>query len=215
MVSFSNYSVRSIFHSSDAGATWEDISGNLEQNADGTGNGPAVYWVEIYPSTPQIYFAGTSAGLYSTTVLDGDNTVWEMEGAETIGNVVINMIKARPYDGTLAVATHGNGIYTGSLDPIEAARVEAIGKLTKDVLVFPNPFKENVAWSFSTKKAEQVSLVVYDLKGQKVYEKAYGTLSAGEQRLDWAPASNLPSGTYVYRLKIGDIQRTGKLIYKL
>lgn len=215
MVSFSNYSVRSIFHSSDAGETWEDISGNLEQNADGTGNGPAVYWVEIYPSTPQIYFAGTSAGLYSTSVLDGDNTVWEMEGAETIGNVVINMVKARPYDGTLAVATHGNGIYTGSLDPIEAARVEAIGTLTKDVLVFPNPFKENVAWSFSTKKAEQVSVVVYDLKGQKVYEKAYGTLPAGEQRLDWAPASNLPAGTYVYRLKIGNIQRTGKLIYNL
>ena len=43
-VVFSNYGIPSIFHSLDAGETWSDISGNLEENVDGTGNGPSVRW---------------------------------------------------------------------------------------------------------------------------------------------------------------------------
>jgi hypothetical protein len=67
----------------------------------------------IYPTydgADDRYFAGTSTGLYSTALLDGDNTVWEQEGPTTIGNTVINMIAARNYDGLIAVGTHGSGV---------------------------------------------------------------------------------------------------------
>lgn len=214
ILSFSNYNIPSIFHTTDSGTTWEDISGNLEQNLDGTGNGPAVYWVEIYPSDPKIYFAGTSAGLFSTTELNGTSTVWEMEGANTIGNVVINMIKARPYDGTIAVATHGNGIYTAQLPPVEAANVQSIKTLSREVTIFPNPFAESVQWKFETRHTFDIALKVYDIHGKIVYEIRRNRQDAGMQTITWNPDATLPKGTYIYGLSIGGIFKTGKIIHQ-
>ncbi|MEX0360926.1 MAG: WD40/YVTN/BNR-like repeat-containing protein [Allomuricauda sp.] len=62
---FSNYNIKSIFMSKDAGETWESISGNLEENNDGTGNGPSARWFSIGGNN-NIYYVGTSTGLYAT-----------------------------------------------------------------------------------------------------------------------------------------------------
>ncbi len=122
MVAISNYSVLSIFYSNDAGATWDTVSGNLEQFPDGSGDGPSVSWVEGISVNGNKYFlAGTSTGLYSTTSLNGAETVWVQEGASTIGNVVVDMIAVRESDGFVAVGTHGRGVFTGHV-------LEAIAK---------------------------------------------------------------------------------------
>ncbi len=110
MVVFSNYEVPSIFHSSDGGATWTDVGGNLEQNTDGTGNGPSVRAARIIGDGFE-YYVGTSTGLYSTKTLDAENTVWVQEGSSLIGNVVVNHIVTRD-DGQIAIGTHGNGLYS-------------------------------------------------------------------------------------------------------
>ena len=64
-MTFANYNVPSIFHSTDGGITWDDISGNLEENLDGTGSGPSVLWAENYPDGT--LFVGTTVGLFTTT----------------------------------------------------------------------------------------------------------------------------------------------------
>lgn len=116
IICFSNYGVRSIFITEDAGATWRSISGNLEENPDGTGNGPSIRTVAIlHRGGGTVYLAGTSTGLYSTTHLDGDNTIWVKEGGEVIGNVVVDMVDVRQTDGFVAVATHGNGVYSTTI----------------------------------------------------------------------------------------------------
>ena len=116
MLTFSNYNVQSIFLSEDGGASWEPVSGNLEEQENGRGNGPSVSWLAMYPiDNARIYLAGTTTGLYSTTLLDGMNTVWQQEGASTLGNVVVDMIAVRDSDGYVAVGTHGRGIFTGNL----------------------------------------------------------------------------------------------------
>ncbi len=124
-VVFSNYNVISIFHSTDAGSNWTPVAGNLEEFPSGLGRGPAVHWLEILPiGNKRLYLVGTSTGLYSTAYLNGIYTVWQQEGAETIGNTVVKMIDARPSDGFTAVATHGLGIfnaYLKSLPPLPSA----------------------------------------------------------------------------------------------
>ncbi|MCP4726440.1 MAG: hypothetical protein GY863_15450, partial [bacterium] len=113
IVTFCNYEIRSIFSSWDGGQTWTDVSGNLEQYPTGRGSGPAVYWVEmLFENGGITYFAGTTTGLYSTTNLDGLNTVWAQEGAETIGNVNVKMIATREVDGEVVIASYGTGIYS-------------------------------------------------------------------------------------------------------
>ena len=124
MVTFSNYSVKSIFHTNDGGSTWSDISGNLEENSDGSGNGPSVRAALILKhKNTQMYFVGTSTGVYSTTSLNGASTTWVLEAAESLGNVIVRGMAGRQSDGYIAVATHGAGIYTVNLNdtPIIAA----------------------------------------------------------------------------------------------
>ncbi len=112
LVAFSNYSTKSVFHSNDAGASFTDVSGDLEQNADGSGNGPAVNWAAITNhASLETYFVGTSTGLYSTSTLNGTSTVWQQEGGSNLGNVVVDMVRIREEDGLVLVATHANGVY--------------------------------------------------------------------------------------------------------
>lgn len=115
VVSYSNYEVKSIWYSEDGGASWASISGNLEENADGSGAGPSVRDLEILPDGfgENYYFAATSVGLFMTSSLNGDNTIWEQQAVDQIGNVVVASIESRPIDGAVLAATHGNGVFKG------------------------------------------------------------------------------------------------------
>jgi hypothetical protein len=108
IAAFSNYSIPSLFYSSNGGGSWTNIDGNL-----GGDTGPSIRWVTIVPvNNGKIYFLATSTGVYSTTTLNGANTTWAQEGATPIGNVVVDMIVSRPTDGTLVAGTHGRGVYS-------------------------------------------------------------------------------------------------------
>lgn len=106
---FSNYSIPSIFMSTDAGETWTDISGNLEENPDGSGNGPSVRWIAVKGKDEGLY-AATSTGLYTTSRINGTSTRWNRERVQ-IGNAVVMQVRTRK-DGFVAAASHGNGLYS-------------------------------------------------------------------------------------------------------
>ena len=116
-VTFSNYGVISVFYSSDGGSNWTNVSGNLEENADGSGSGPSVRWVTVHNLNTggEKYYLGASTGLYSTSTLNGTSTSWVQESADVIGNVPVSMIRARKVDGLVAVGTHGKGAFSANV----------------------------------------------------------------------------------------------------
>ncbi len=118
MIVFTNYGVQSLFYTEDAGSTWTAVGGNLEENpTTGAGGGPSTRWVAILPPGGRTtFFVGTSTGLYSTSSLNGISTVWSKEGVSTIGNLPVDMIDIRSSDGYVAVATHGGGVFTTSIN---------------------------------------------------------------------------------------------------
>ena len=179
----------------------------MEENVDGTGNGPAVYWVEIYPSTPTIYLAGTSAGLFSTSELNGESTVWQMEGASTIGNAVVNMITSRPFDGTVAVATHANGIFTANLPVVPEVSVEALAERMVTVSAFPNPTVDEIHFNMQLMPGEITEMNIYSLDGKLLNSKKW--MAVGREQLSWEAAH---AGTFIYQLKSGSTTRTGKFV---
>lgn len=121
-VVFSNYSVLSVFQTTDGGASWTFVSGNLEQSEDGKGAGPACHWLKIlYVGDRPIYLLGTSVGLFATAYMNGPSTVWRQESPDLIGNSVVNMIDARQSDGFIAVATHGAGMFETYINSIPEA----------------------------------------------------------------------------------------------
>jgi len=123
MVVFSNYGVTSLFYSTDGGSSWTAVEGNL---GDDKGFSPSVRSAAISSRAGTdpagtTFYVGTSIGVYATTTLDGSNTQWTQEGASEIGDVVVDQVQVRPYDGRVIVATHGNGTY--DFNPPNAAPV--------------------------------------------------------------------------------------------
>ncbi|MFM9838184.1 MAG: T9SS type A sorting domain-containing protein [Cyclobacteriaceae bacterium] len=136
-VVFSNYNINSIFYSDNGGTSWTNISGNLEQTPTGTGNGPSVRWLAIEGNSDK-YYVGTSTGLYATTVLTG-TTTWAPQNVAGIGNVVVPMVRTRE-DGFVAVATHGNGLYSAKFEvtPLPQPTLKVVNPIADIDLVVNN-----------------------------------------------------------------------------
>lgn len=136
-VVFSNYNILSIFYSANGGSTWTNISGNLEETPTGVGSGPSVRWLAIEGNSDK-YYVGTSTGLYSTTTLDAASTTWSQENIDGIGNVVVPMVRTRE-DGFVAVATHGNGMYSAKFEvtPLPQPTLTVVNPLS-DINLFAN-----------------------------------------------------------------------------
>lgn len=141
VVCYSNYGVYSLFHSQDGGENWQKIGGNLEANDNGTGDGPSIRWFSFVPvKDGMLYMVGTSVGLYAADTLLGTQTEWVHQGPGEIGHAVVDMIAYREIDGTIAVATHGRGIYYARI--FEKGAILTSKKLQKmpaKCRVFPNP----------------------------------------------------------------------------
>ena len=211
LVTFSNYGVISIFYTTDGGQTWTNVSGNLEENPDGSGNGPSVTWGHIYnDGTTTTYYVGTSIGLFSTSTLNGLSTVWTQEGANTIGNVVIDMIQSRTFDGTIIVATHGNGIYSNKIftpSSIDDKRADALG-----INCYPNPFSGNVIMELTTEIKGEIDADIFDMNGKlikKITEK-------NSKQIVWDGKDfsnkNCAAGTYLIRITANGKSALKKLV---
>ncbi len=210
VISFSNYEVKSIFSTRDGGETWTDVSGNLEEQSNGRGSGPSVKWIAILPEAgSNTYFAGTSTGLYSTTDLNGLNTVWAQEGAETIGNVDVSMITTREIDGEVVIATFGNGVYsrdfTTGVEDNDPVQIPAGFDLSQN---YPNPFNPSTTIGFRLLSPSEVSLKIYNITGQLIKTLISTQMPAGLHDVKWDgtnfSGNKVSSGTYIYTLKAGN-----------
>lgn len=113
LVILSNYNIESVFHTTDGGDSWQSVEGNLAGGQDELG--PSVRSATIIPAEEgNVYFLGTSTGIYSTSELDEENTSWEHEANDTIGHAVVEQINARYSDGTIVAGSHGRGAFLGS-----------------------------------------------------------------------------------------------------
>jgi|GEM_PF-432355 hypothetical protein len=113
LATFSNYSIRSIWLTTNGGATWTNVSGNLEQNSDGSGNGPSVRWLNIVGNN-DAYLVGTSTGLYSTKAIS-TSTVWTQVDPTVLGVSVVEQVRSRK-DGLVVAGTHGNGLFSATFE---------------------------------------------------------------------------------------------------
>lgn len=209
-VVFTNYSIQSLFATTDGGTTWRAVGGNLEENPDGTGRGPSCRWGRIVHRGPDIhYFVGTTAGLYSTENLDGPSTTWAREGSATIGLARVDMIDARESDGMIAVATWGSGVFTRTLQlsgvTREADEERPRAERSRIVSIEPNPVRSRATITVRITEptvsegngGDELSL--YDLRGRLVRRLLRGGLDGGEHRVEF-DRGGVAAGVYLLRL---------------
>ena len=213
MIVYSNYSVYSLFHSTDGGQNWNKIAGNLEQNASGSGNGPSCRTAKIIPlGNSTLYLVGTSVGLFGTATLDGNNTVWEQVGDTEIGAVVVEFLEYRENDGLLVVATHGNGIYQTNLSSIgDVLATDNVNTALFDFSVFPNPIIDRLSLVVKMDKTADAKIVIYDELGRKVGKEHTQKLYFGENTIA-VNISDYKSGIYFVSLTIDNKTITKQII---
>ncbi|MBX7242922.1 MAG: T9SS type A sorting domain-containing protein [Bacteroidia bacterium] len=216
---YSNYDIYSLFYTEDAGTTWKKAGGNLEVNTFGTGNAPSIRWVSILPLSDgsKKYFAGTSTGLYSADSLSEHTvstagTFWSWENPMGIGTTVVNMVETRQGDGLVAVATHGNGIFTANLENFVGIAPET-DALT-EIRTYPNPASESFLCEWATTHPALYEWEMVDITGRKIQGQKLYISSAGNQSLTVNTAS-LTDGIYFYQLKAnGILKGRNKIVIK-
>ena len=81
---------------------------------------------------------------------------------------------------------------------------------------YPNPFNPSTTIAFSVPRAGEVTLSIYNLRGQLVQTLVSGAMAAGQHRVVWdgtdARGARVSSGVYVYQLKANDFVATRKLV---
>ena len=81
----------------------------------------------------------------------------------------------------------------------------------------PNPFTNTTNIRFSTFENQKVVLEVLDIYGGSVKTLVNRDLDAGNHNYIWDGTNSrgdfVSSGTYIYRLKVGDELFTGKMSY--
>lgn len=76
---------------------------------------------------------------------------------------------------------------------------------------YPNPFNPSTRINFSIPENETVSLVVYNLIGEKIADLVNEVLPAGNYTVNWN-AENVSSGIYFYALSTNNFSETRKMI---
>ncbi len=217
LVAFSNYGVRSLFRSTNGGESFTHVSGNLEENEDGTGSGPSLRWASIVPlndGTHQ-YYVGTSTGLYSTTSLEGSVT-WQHESPEAIGNIIVNMVDYRQSDGKIVVATHGNGLYTSQIANVVPKENAAATDDFSIRAVYPNPFVDELTIEIGSPDTQFIIVRIYDTSGNEVKRLTSTLAFEGENDFFWNGTNEagqlVANGVYLVRVTYGQSSQTKQVI---
>lgn len=81
---------------------------------------------------------------------------------------------------------------------------------------YPNPFNPNTVINFATPKTSEVSLSIFNLRGQLIRKLLSGTVSAGRHLVFWdgtdSHGQRVASGVYVYRFEAGNFVAHRRLV---
>jgi len=213
LVTFSGYSA-SIAHvalTTDLGATWTDVSGDL----------PAlpVNAIAVDPDAPARWYVGTDLGVYRS--VDGGAT-WRQVGGGSLPNAVVSDLEISGPHRKLVAGTHGRGAWELDLplpspEPgggaTDAPRPVPSARLLLDP-PWPNPAADRVTLRFASREPGPVELVVVDVRGRLVTRVA--SLPDGDGIIRTAPwyPEDRAAGVYFAVLRAGATRTVRKIVVR-
>lgn len=207
------YDSARVFRSSDAGRSWDDVTGSLRTFRI---SGFGAVAVPQYPDRVFLCVVGDDS-VYTSTEGGRQWVALTLEGLP-------GPITGSPrFWGNPLVADTGS-VYLGyrgiSRRPWSDATITAVEEIHSGLTPlgyvlgqnYPNPCNPTTTITYSLPRRSQVSLTLFNLLGQKVKDLVNGVADAGAHsvRLD---ASTLASGMYFYRLQSGSFVSTKKLLF--
>lgn len=191
-VVFSGFGSGHIYRTTDLGATWQNISGNLPDVPHAT--------IFIPQGKKDLLFVGNDLGVYLSRD-GGDN--WEQfnKGLPYPASVVdfgYSYIHQK-----LRVGTHGHGAYEVSLaefdiEPISNVLLASGGFGLSN---FPNPVVSSTKIQYRLPTDAQVILGIYDITGKKISSLVNGRQAQGLHQVTWTK-NGMMAGVYKLILQV-------------
>ena len=141
--------------------------------------------------------------MFTTTEINGSNTFWEREAPGLLGFNVAEALDIRTSDKTIAVGTHGRGVWIGDVQVTVSNEDELVVERPNQFELkqnFPNPFNPSTTIQFALSEPSQVSIQVFDVNGRRVRTLINEESRTSGQHAISFDASNLASGVYFYRI---------------
>lgn len=191
LVTFGNYGVTSVWESTDGGANWTNVEGNLPDMP--------VRWGIFSPENAGHALLATELGVWSTKNL-GASSDWDPTNGG-LANVRVDMLQWRTSDKTIVAGTFGRGLYTtkiGDALATELTQFNAKG-LQNTIQVDWTTATEKDHATFEVWRSENLNqdfkvITKIDAKGSTNTETNY-------QYIDREVKANQ---TYYYRLRMID-----------
>jgi len=191
LVTLSNYGVISVFESTNGGASWTNIEGNLPDMP--------VRWGLIVPATASVngvapggILLGTELGVWYASTTSGTSTEW-MPQSNNLPNTRIDMLRLRTSDLLLAAATHGRGLYTTSLSSLTTGIDPEPN--TTGFIQYVHANQQELIIKAGNLTTATIDIRVYNAKGQLVLSRKE---RYADQRLSTV---HLPKGVYVLKVE--------------
>ncbi|MFZ1517145.1 MAG: YCF48-related protein [Ignavibacteriaceae bacterium] len=189
-----------LYKTTNAGRDWE-ISAQLADFI------PKELW---FTSESQGYMIANSntywAGLYQTN--DGGITWTPIRNYMSLNKIHLNQNNILCGVGDYGKLIKHKTIITSVENQKEEDFYTNSFKLLQN---FPNPFNSNTIIRYNIKDGGLVKIKVYDILGSEVAELLKETKEAGVYSIEFN-ASNLPSGVYIYTLKVNSFSASQKML---
>jgi hypothetical protein len=117
MFTIANYGQPSVYHTLNANCpapTWTIVEGP-STGAVALGSARSTIITKI--GTTTTYLVGNSTGLFCSQALNGAATVWDRVGTTAINYALCSSMRLRAADNTIALGTHGNGLFELNMPP--------------------------------------------------------------------------------------------------
>ena len=103
-----------------------------------------------------------------------------------------------------------------TLNPVVESDNELIPISTELIGNYPNPFNPTTTISYQLPENSEVTLSIYNIKGQKVTTLVNEKLEAGNHSAVWngrdSNGNQVGSGIYFYKLRVGNYQKVKKML---
>ena len=195
-----------IFNTTDGGATWVSQIFGSDDSFQGVQFVNAnTGWVVGGSNAEAIVLHTTDGGVNWTPQNPGTSNF--LSGLYFVDE---NNGWAVGFDGTII---HTN---TGGIVGLQDKHTTIPGEVTL-YENYPNPFNPATTIRYNLSEKSQVSLIIYDITGQKIRALKNEPQTPGEKSIVWNGRNNkgqiVASGVYIYQLCAGGIIKTKKMIY--
>jgi len=126
-----------------------------------------------------------------------------------------NLVMIRNVDGDIYVYSFGN-----KKSPVTHVVNDDSGNFIPTGFIlkqnFPNPFNPKTVIEFDLSKMSFVELTIYSILGERITTLSEGLMSVGSNKVIWDGRNDrhepVPSGVYIYEIKVDRLRQTKKML---